>query len=147
MALLVALVRELPRMEPLLLELDGEPARVWLGWIGNGAYAPDGFGPSWRERLDDGRLDVRLVLGGRRLSRARFVVDVLAGRLQRSPDYDERLVDSLAVRSGAGPVRLAVDGETVDGGTTFEVSKRRRALLVAVPPGDVNADGAQGDHR
>lgn len=134
LALLASLVRELPRMEPLQLELDGERTEVWLGWIGNGAYAPDGFGPSWRERLDDGQLDVRLVLGGRRLARVRFVVDVLIGRLQRCPVYRERLVDSLHVRSLSGPLRLAVDGETVDGGTAFDVTKRRRALLVAVPP-------------
>src|SRR5262249_35663333 len=37
-ALAVALARELPRIEPLALELDGRPAKVWLGWIGNGAY-------------------------------------------------------------------------------------------------------------
>ena len=134
LALLVSLVRELPRMEPLELDLDGRRAEVWLGWIGNCAYAPDGFGPSWRERLDDGRLDVRLVLGGRRFARVRFVVDVLTGRLQRCPVYREQLVETLQVRSMSGPLRLAVDGETIDGGTTFDVMKRRRALLVAVPP-------------
>ena len=41
---------------------------------------------------------------------------------------------SLEVRSLDGPLRLAVDGETVDGGESFRVTKRRRALLVAVPP-------------
>ena len=110
--------------------------RPRCGWGGSAtaAYAPDGFGPSWRERLDDGRLDVRLVLGGPPVARARFVVDVLIGRLQRCPVYRERLVESLEVRSLSGPLRLAVDGETVDGGTTFDVTKRPRALLVAVPP-------------
>ena len=85
LALAVALARELPRMEPIDLELDGRRAPVWLGWIGNGRYAPEGFAPSWRERLDDGLLDVRLVLGDRRWARVRLVADVLAGRLQRSP--------------------------------------------------------------
>ncbi|MEY2469149.1 MAG: hypothetical protein QOF21_1847, partial [Actinomycetota bacterium] len=56
-ALLVALVRELPRMEPLRVEVDGRPMRVWLAWIGNCAYSPDGLGPLWREKLDDGLLD------------------------------------------------------------------------------------------
>ena len=64
LALVVALARQLPRMEPLDLEIDGRRTLVWLGWIGNGTYAPEGFAPSWRERLDDGILDVRLVLGG-----------------------------------------------------------------------------------
>jgi undecaprenyl-diphosphatase len=133
-ALAVALARELPRMEPLTLELDGRPATVWLGWIGNGGYAPAGFAPSWRERLDDGVLDVRLVLGDRPLARTRLVVEVLLGRLRRCPVYREQRVESLEVFSRRGPLRLAVDGETFDGAARFAVTKRRRALAVAVPP-------------
>jgi hypothetical protein len=34
-----------------------------------------------------------------------------------------------------GPLRLAVDGETFDGAASFTVTKLRRALSVAVPPG------------
>ncbi len=132
-ALAVALTFELPRLEPLRLELDGRPATVWLGWIGNGAYAPSGFGPSWREALDDGLLDVRLVLGDRRFARIRLVADVLAGRLLRCPVYREERVESLDVVSREGPLRLAVDGETFDGEARIHVDKRRRALTVAVP--------------
>ena len=133
-ALAVALARELPRMEPLRLEIDGEPTTVWLGWIGNGAYAPTGFAPSWRERLDDGLLDVRLVLGDRRFARTRLVAEVLVGRLRRCPVYREQRVSELDVVSTTGPLRLAVDGETFDGAARFAVTKRRRALAVAVPP-------------
>ena len=94
LALVVALARELPRMEPLDLDIDGRPTLVWLGWIGNGTYAPEGFGPSWRERLDDGTLDVRLVLGGSRL-----VAHPLRARGPR------RAADALpAVPRGAGGV-------------------------------------------
>ena len=134
LALAVALARELPRVEPLDLQLDGRRARVWLGWIGNGAYAPEGFAPSWRERLDDGVLDVRLVLGERRLARTRLVIDVLTGRLRHSSVYAERRCESVEIRSLAGPVRLAVDGETFDGPVRFTVAKLRSALSVAVPP-------------
>lgn len=133
-ALLVALVRELPRMEPLHLELDGRPMRVWLAWIGNGAYDPRGFGPSWRECLDDGLLDVRVVNGARRYSRTRFVVDVLTGRLASCSVYEERTTTALSIRSLDGPLRMAADGETFDGPEQVEITKRRRALLVAVPP-------------
>lgn len=133
-ALAVALARELPRMEPLRLELDGEPTTVWLGWIGNGAYAPAGFAPSWRERLDDGQLDVRLVLGDRRLARSRLFAEVLVGRMRRCPVYREQRLSELEVVSRSGPMRLAVDGETFDGAARFAVTKRRRALAVAVPP-------------
>jgi undecaprenyl-diphosphatase len=133
-ALAVALFTELPRMVPLHIELDGERMRVWLAWIGNGRYDPTGFGPSWREDLADGCLDVRIVHGGRRFSRTRFVVDVLTGRLRHCPVYEERVVDRVVIRSLDGPLRLAADGETYDGPVDLEVTKRRRALKVAVPP-------------
>ncbi len=136
LALTVALARQLPRMEPLDLDLDGRRVLVWLGWVGNGVYAPEGFGPSWRERLDDGQLDVRLVLGGPRLARTRFVLEVLAGRLLRCPLYREYRAEHVLVRSHTGPVRLAVDGETFDGPVAFGISKVRRGLAVAVPPDD-----------
>lgn len=133
-ALLVALVWELPRMAPLRVELDGIELRVWLAWIGNCRYDPPGFAPAWREHLDDGLLDVRIVNGARRFSRARFVVDVLTGRLASCPVYEERLVSSLSIRSLEGPLRLAADGETYDGPSELRVSKRPRAVQVAVPP-------------
>ena len=135
-ALLMALVRELPKMEPVRVELDGRPMRVWLAWIGNCRYDPPGFGPAWRERLDDGLLDVRIVNGARRFSRTRFVVDVLTGRLASCPVYEERSVSSLSIRSLEGPLRLAADGETYDGPGELVVTKRPRALQVAVPPYD-----------
>jgi undecaprenyl-diphosphatase len=133
-ALLVALVRELPRMEPLRVELDGEARRVWLAWIGNGRYDPAGLGPSWRGDLADGLLDVRLLSGTRPLARTRFVLGVLTGRLTSCPVYEERVVESLSIRSLDGPLRLAADGETYDGPTDLLVTKRRQALRVAVPP-------------
>jgi undecaprenyl-diphosphatase len=141
-ALLVALVRELPRMEPLHVEIDGRPMRVWLAWIGNCRYDPPGFGPVWRSNLDDGLLDLRLVNGARRFSRTRFLVDVLTGRLPQCPVYEECTVGSVKIRSFDGPLRLAADGETFDGPEELEVTKRRRALQVTVPP--VSADAGSG---
>ena len=102
-ALLVALVVELRRMEPLHIEVDGQPLRVWLAWIGNCRYEPAGFRPSWRERLDDGLLDVRLVVGDRPFSRLRFVVHVMGGRLASCPVYREWRTDTITVRSPDGP--------------------------------------------
>jgi undecaprenyl-diphosphatase len=142
-ALLVALVREMPRMEPLHVELDGHRMRVWLAWIGNCKYDPSGFGPSWREQLDDGLLDVRLVHGARRFSRTRFVLDVLTGRLGSCPVYEERSAPSLTIRSLDGPLRLAADGETYDGPTELTISKRPRALQVVVPPDDDRRDDSE----
>ncbi|MEY2424920.1 MAG: hypothetical protein QOI61_492, partial [Actinomycetota bacterium] len=133
-ALVVALVRELPRMEPLRLELDGEPVRVWLGWIGNGMYSPPGLAPAWREALDDGLLDVRLVHGGSRFARTRFAFAALFGRLSSCSVYSERSADRLEVVCRDGSQRLAADGETFDGAAAFTVSKTKRGLRVALPP-------------
>ena len=62
------------------------------------------------------------------------MAEVLVGRLRRSPVYREELVSELDVVSTTGSLRLAVDGETFDGAARFAVTKRRRALAVAVPP-------------
>ncbi|HJR25012.1 MAG TPA: diacylglycerol kinase family protein, partial [Acidimicrobiales bacterium] len=131
-ALVVALLRELPRMEPCRLELDGARVDVWLGWIGNGAYDPPGLAPAWREALDDGLLDVRLVHGGR-LARSRFLLAAMLGRLGVSGVYSERLVPSLHLRSLSGPLRLVADGETFDGAEELLIEKRTRALQVVLP--------------
>jgi undecaprenyl-diphosphatase len=131
-ALLVALAWELPRMRPCRLEVDGERADVWLGWIGNGAYEPPGLGPAWREDLADGVLDVRLLRAGR-LARTRFALAVLLGRLRQLDVYAERRCASLRVRCLDGPLRLVADGETFDGDDDLVVEKRPAALQVVLP--------------
>jgi undecaprenyl-diphosphatase len=131
-ALVVALVRELPRMQPCRLELDGARVDVWLGWIGNGAYAPPGLAPAWREDLADGLLDVRLLHGGR-LARTRFVFAALLGQLSSLGVYSERRVGSLHLRCLEGSLRLVADGETFDGPEDLVIEKRRRALQIVLP--------------
>jgi undecaprenyl-diphosphatase len=131
-ALLIALLRELPRMEPCRLEVDGQRVDVWLAWIGNGAYDPPGLAPAWRESMDDGLLDVRLVHGGR-LARTRFLLAAMFGRAAMSGVYTERLVTSLQLRSLNGPLRLVADGEPFDAGDDLVVGKRPRSLEVFVP--------------
>jgi undecaprenyl-diphosphatase len=135
-ALLVALVWELPRMRPLHLEVDGRPMRVWLAWVGNCVYSPPGLGPRWRERLDDGLLDVRVVHGARRFSRIRFTAAALAGRLAKCHVYSEWTAERLDVVCRDGAQRIAADGEVFDGPRSFTVSKQRRALRVVVPAPD-----------
>lgn len=133
-ALAVALTRVLRRIEPLTVEIDGRRRDVWLVFVGNCRYSPDGFGPSWRERLDDGLLDVRLVDGRHPWARVRLVLAVLTGTLSRCAPYEEWTCERLEVRSLGGPLRVAIDGETGDAGEHVVVSKRPRALTVAVPP-------------
>lgn len=129
-ALTVALVRQLRRARSISVEIDGRRRRVWMIFVGNCKYHPSGFAPSWRERLDDAKLDVRIVDASSRFARTRLVASVLTGRLGRSRVYEQRLVDKLEVRSLEGPLKMALDGETFDGSEELTVAKKERALTV-----------------
>jgi undecaprenyl-diphosphatase len=132
-AMLVALVRVLRRSAPVRVELDGEERSLWMVFIGNCRYHPHGFAPTWRERLDDGWLDIRLVGAEHPMARLRLVLAVLTGTLGRSKVYEERTARRLRIRSLDGPLRLARDGETFDGGVEVEVCKEPTPLGVYVP--------------
>jgi undecaprenyl-diphosphatase len=132
-AMMVALVHVLRHSEPVPVELDGVATSVWMIFIGNCRYHPDGFGPSWREKLDDGILDIRIV-HGHPWSRVRLLAAVLTGTLGRCRVYEQRCVRRMHVRSLDGPLRLARDGETFDGSEEFEICKADDPLLVFVPP-------------
>lgn len=132
-AVVVALVKVLRQSRPVQLELDGERRRVWMIFIGNCRYQPSGFAPSWRERLDDGQLDIRIVDGTRPWSRVRLLLSVMTGRLARCGAYEQRFVRSMTVKSLDGCLRLARDGETFDGPEEFTIAKADEPLLVYVP--------------
>jgi undecaprenyl-diphosphatase len=133
-AVVVALVRVLRRARPCEVEIDGKAMRVWMIFFGNCRYHPSGFAPSWRERLDDGQIDVRIVEGDQPWARVRLVFAVITGRLGRCRVYSQRLAREVRVRSSQGPLRLARDGETFDGSAAFVVSKDGRTLPVYVAP-------------
>ncbi|HEX5366536.1 MAG TPA: diacylglycerol kinase family protein [Acidimicrobiales bacterium] len=129
-ALVVALVRVLRHGSPVEAELAGRRRSLWLAFVGNCRYQPDGMAPTWRERLDDGQLDVRIVDAAHPLCRTRLVLAVLTGTLRRSRVLTTWRTTSLAVRSADGPLRLARDGETFDGPRSFEVAKDGTRLAV-----------------
>lgn len=110
-ALLVATVRLLRRARPVQLEVDGEERRLWTLFVGNGHYHPAGFAPSWRDRLDDGTVDVRLVDATAPGARTRLALAVLTGRLGRSTTYEQRVVAELPVRPLQEGLTIALDGE------------------------------------
>lgn len=132
-AVLLALVRVLRRSAPVEVEIDGRPSKVWIAFIGNCRYLPAGFAPTWRERLDDGNLDVRIVDGSNPWARTRLVVSVLTGKIGRSRVYTQIVCRELHVRSLEGPLRLARDGETFDGSESFYVRKHPQRLTIYVP--------------
>jgi diacylglycerol kinase family enzyme len=133
-AVAVALYTVLRHAEPVHIDVDGDPRTVWMVFVGNCRYHPAGFAPSWRERLDDGQLDIRIVDGDRPWSRVRLIVSVLTGRLARCRGYEQRFERRVTVRSRDGTLRLARDGETFDGPDEFTIEKAPEPLVVFVPP-------------
>ena len=132
-ALVVALVRVLSQAEPVQVVLNGRERSLWMIFIGNCRYHPQGFAPSWRERLDDGLLDVRVVDAAAPWARLRLLMAVLSGRLGRTRVYEQDVVRELEVESRQGPLRLARDGEVFDGPARFTVRKLDRPLTVYLP--------------
>ncbi|HET6954908.1 MAG TPA: diacylglycerol kinase family protein [Acidimicrobiales bacterium] len=132
-ALAVALARVLRRGEPVAVDLDGERRHLWLVFVGNCRYLPEGMAPTWRERLDDGQLDVRVVDASHPFCRTRLVVAAMTGTLRRSRVFETWQTTSLDVRSHDGPLRLARDGETFEGADQFEICKRGDRLAVFTP--------------
>jgi diacylglycerol kinase family enzyme/membrane-associated phospholipid phosphatase len=153
-AVIAALVRVLRRSQRVDVEINGRRRLVWMVFAGNCRYKPSGFAPSWRERLDDGLLDVRIVDANEPWSRTRLVLSVLTGRLARSALYEQFTTRQLSVRSLQGSLRLARDGETFQGSKEFSITKSARRVAVFVPraslPPEVTADengqSHEGDH-
>lgn len=132
-AMIIALVQVLRRSRPMEVEIDGRARKLWMIFVGNCTYHPHGFAPSWRTRLDDGRLDVRLVDASMPGGRLRLIAAVLTGRLGRCRMYEESQVAELRVRRLDGDRRLAHDGETFEGSAEFTITKCAEPLLVYAP--------------
>jgi undecaprenyl-diphosphatase len=132
-ALVVALVRVLRRGAPVEVRVDGERHRLWIVFVGNCRYEPEGMAPTWRERLDDGQLDVRVADASAPFARLRLVAAILTGRLGRSPVFRTWCTTSMHVESADGPLRLARDGETFDGPHAFDIVKNGDRLAVYTP--------------
>jgi len=132
-AMVIAMARVLPHAEPVAVEVDGQPRLLWTLFAGNGHYHPEGFAPSWRERLDDGCIDIRLIDARQWLSRTRLVLAVLTGRLGRSTVHEQRIVAKLPVRSRQAGLRIARDGEVADGPGHLLLRAAARPLAVYRP--------------
>jgi undecaprenyl-diphosphatase len=132
-ALVVALFRVLRKSRPIELEIDDQTTTAWMAFIGNCTYHPSGFAPSWREEMDDGVLDVRIVDNAAPWARTRLVLAVMTGRLGKCRVYKQQVLKKLRVTSLEGPMRLARDGETFDGSDDFVIEKLDRQLVLYAP--------------
>jgi undecaprenyl-diphosphatase len=130
-AFLLALGYVLLRRQPLEVELDGEPMRAWAVFFGNGRYDPPGFAPTWRERLDDRLVDVRVLRADQsRHDRLRLLLAAVTGRLDSCAAYEQKAVAAVRLTSLQGPLRLSVDGEVVEGDEEVVVTKAPGRLRV-----------------
>ncbi|MDQ1674670.1 MAG: hypothetical protein QOC98_3232 [Frankiaceae bacterium] len=132
-AMALAAARVLRRAEAIEVTVDGEQRTLWTLFAGNGHYHPSGFAPSWRERMDDGCIDVRLVDATSPYSRTRMALALLTGRLGRSRVYEERVVGRLEVTSRQGDLRIARDGEVSKGPSALRLRAARDPLVVYRP--------------
>ncbi|MGX1273313.1 diacylglycerol kinase family enzyme [Streptomyces phaeoluteigriseus] len=105
---------------------------MWLLFASNGTYHRMGLAPGRRVDLADGRLDVRVVHGGRGPA-LRLLAAALAGPLTRSPVHAAVHVGRLRLRGVSPGTLLAHDGEVteVEGEVTLE--KLPEALTVYRP--------------
>jgi diacylglycerol kinase family enzyme/membrane-associated phospholipid phosphatase len=125
-----AFVKTLFSADPLEVTLDGKRRSIWMGYIGNSRHEPEGLAPTWRPRLDDGNLDVRLLLADLPLSRLRALLAALSGRLPRSKAYVQYEAARLRLESAQPQLRLSQDGDYFDGHGTFTIEKPAKRLLV-----------------
>jgi undecaprenyl-diphosphatase len=117
---------------PLRAELGGRTHPLWLLFAGNGTYHRMGLAPARRFDLADGRLDVRVVHGGRHPA-LRLLAAAFAGPLTRSPAHAAVRVRRLRVEGVAPGTLLAYDGEVTEVGGEVTLSKSPEALTVYRP--------------
>lgn len=129
----VALARVLRDCEPMDILINGRPHRPWLLFVGNGRYAPEGFAPAYRPRLDDGLLDVRVIDSEPRLARTRLVLAALTGTLGRSHVYTSVQVRRLRLSGLHDVVAQAHDGEVSRAPDSLLIDKLPAALTVYRP--------------
>lgn len=116
----VAMLCVLIRAQPLRTTIDGEPAAVWMLFVGNGTYRPGDQVPTARTDLHGAGLDIRYLRADRRFSRLRLIWASITGTLGDSPTYVHRRADKLRVRVDGPPVSLATDGEVDTRSSAFD---------------------------
>lgn len=129
----IGVLRQGARGHRLRLELDSERVVTWGVFIGNGRYG-DNLGSLSRDCLDDGLLDVRVVMANQRVARLRLIGALIGGRLHRTPVLNRACQSSLLVRNpGDGPFDVAVDGDLCQLRSPLKLRIAERSLMVLGP--------------
>lgn len=140
-AIVAASLRALRGARPLVgtVEADGDARGVaaWILFVGNNRYEAGPAGMRGRPRLDEGVLDLWLVLAGSRaLGRLRVARKLLTHREWRAGRVVNRSAARVAVRLRSAPRLVARDGEVEGPVAGMEAEIAPRALRVLIPPED-----------
>lgn len=126
----IGIVREAVRGHRLRLELEGRPVTTWAVFIGNSRYGAN-VGDLGRDHLDDGLLDVRIVLANQRVARLRLLGALVGGRLHQTPVMDQICASELVFETpGCNAMDVAVDGDVFRLRTPLRLRVEPRALTV-----------------
>ncbi len=129
----IGIVREAVRGHRLRLVLDGRPVTTWAVFIGNSRYG-ETVGDLARDHLDDGLLDVRIVLANQKVARLRLLGALLGGRLHQTPVMDQVCAPKLEFETpGCHALDVAVDGDVLRLGTPLRLRVDAGALTVLAP--------------
>ena len=140
---LIGLVREGTRGHRLRLLIDGDRVTTWAVFIGNSRYGEE-LGDLGRDHLDDGLLDVRVVLANQKIARLRLVGALLGGRLHHTPVMDQSCKAEFVVSTpGCSSMDVAVDGDLKHLRTPlrFRADQGALTVLTASPGGDERGEG------
>ena len=131
---LIGIVREGIGGHRLRLEIEGRRIVTWAVFIGNSRYG-DVIGDLTRDHLDDGLLDVRIVLANQRVARLRLVGALLGGRLKETPVMEQLCESSLEIHTpGCNAMDVAVDGDVCRLHTPLRLRVDKAALTVLAQP-------------
>ena len=138
----IGIVREGIKGHRLRLEIDGKRVVTWAVFIGNSRYG-DALGSLARDHLDDGLLDVRIVLANQHIARLRLFGALLGGRLHRTPVMDQLCEPELEIGTpGCDAMDVAVDGDVCRLRTPLRLRVEKAALTVIAKPLDDDVDRA-----
>ena len=114
--------------------VDGRSYRAWMVFVGNGRYGRGLLRLNSREALDENTLDFRLARADSPLARARVVIALLGGALDRSPLLVQRQSRRFELELDRPTVDVALDGEVHRLEPPLRYSSLPGALTVLVPP-------------
>ncbi|MFJ2900868.1 bifunctional phosphatase PAP2/diacylglycerol kinase family protein [Streptomyces sp. NPDC087212] len=117
---------------PLTARIGGRERPLWLLYAGNGVHHRTGLVPGRRGDLADGRLDVRVVHGGR-WPGPRLLAAATASALPRSPVHAAVEVPRLRLADVPGGTFLTHDGEVTEVAGELTLDKLPGALTVYRP--------------